>query len=106
MSEDVLLQEVRAIRKLLELLAEPAIAQRDGKLRAELMKIAGVSTKKQKAALLMDGSHTQGEISKEVGIDKSDLSKMVAKLDGAGLLIGSKKHPKLAIQVPASIFDV
>ena len=37
----VLLEEVRQIRKLLELLAEPAIAQRDAKLREELKKIVG-----------------------------------------------------------------
>ena len=52
----ILLEEVRQMRKLLELLAEPSIAQRDAKLRDELRKIVGSSLKKQQSVLLMDGS--------------------------------------------------
>jgi hypothetical protein len=58
----LLLEEVRQMRKLLELLAEPAIAQRDAKLRDELRTIVGSSTPKQESVLLMDGSRTQAQL--------------------------------------------
>ena len=45
------------MRDLLRLIAEPAIAQRDKKLREALRDIAGSATgKKAKAILLMDGA--------------------------------------------------
>jgi len=97
--------EVRRIRELLELLAEPAIAQRDAKLRDELRKIAGISTKKQQSVLLMDGRRTQKEIVSQVSIDQGDLSKMVGKLESGGLLSDGKKHPKLAIAIPSNFFE-
>ena len=58
----LLIEEVRQMRKLLELLAEPAIAQRDAKLRGELQKIVGSSVKMQQCVFLMDGSRTQKQI--------------------------------------------
>jgi hypothetical protein len=101
----LLLQEVRQMRKLLELLAEPAIAQRDARLRDELRKIVGSSRKKQQSALLMDGSHTQTQIVAQTSVNKGDLSTMVGKLESAGLLADGKKHPKLAISIPSNFFD-
>ena len=108
MSDDnarLLLEEVREVRKLLELLAEPAIAQRDSRLREELQKIVGSSAKKQRSVLLMDGSRTQSKIVDETLLDKSDLSKLVGKLESAGLLTDGKKEPRLAILVPSNFFD-
>lgn len=101
-----LLEEVRQMRKLLELLAEPAIAQRDAKLRNELRKIVGASSKKQQSVLLMDGSRTQSQIIAQTSVNKGDLSKMVGKLESAGLLADGKKHPNLAIFIPPNFFDV
>jgi hypothetical protein len=100
-----LLDEVRQMRKLLELLAEPAIAQRDGKLRAELQKIVGSSVKKQQAVFLMDGSRTQAQIVTETTVHQGDLSTMVGKLEDAGLLADGKKKPNLAISIPPNLFD-
>lgn len=100
-----LLAEVRQIRKLLELLAEPAIAQRDVKLRGELRRIVGSSQKKRQAVLLMDGDRTQTQIVAQTSVNKGDLSTMVGKLEGAGLLADGKKHPKLAISIPLNFFD-
>ncbi|MDB4909154.1 MAG: hypothetical protein JWO05_3938 [Gemmatimonadetes bacterium] len=100
-----LLQQVGEIRKLLELLAEPAIAARDVKLRDELRRIVGSSIKKQQAVLLMNGTRTQKDVFDATGLHKGDLSTMVSKLDGAGLLIGEKKQPKLAISIPSNFFD-
>ena len=102
---DLLLDEIRRIRKLLELMAEPAIAQRDAKLRDELRSIVGTSVKKQKSALLMDGSRTQIQIIADTAVDKSDLSKMVTRLESAGLLSDGKKQPRLSISIPLNFFD-
>ena len=69
------------MRELLELLAEPAIAQRDAKLREELREIVGSSLKKQRAVLLMDGSRTQKQIVAETCVNQGHLSSMVGRLD-------------------------
>jgi hypothetical protein len=101
----LLVDEIRRIRQLLELIAEPAIAQRDAKLREELRRIVGASAKKRESVLLMDGSRTQTQIAVETSVHKGDLSTMVGKLDSGGLLVGDKKQPKLAISIPATFFD-
>jgi hypothetical protein len=101
----LLLDEVRQMRKLLELLAEPAIAQRDAKLREKLREIVGSSPKKRQAVFLMDGSRTQKQIVEQTVIHKGELSTTVGKLDGAGLLAEEKKHPKLIISIPSNFFD-
>lgn len=102
----LLLEEVRQIRKLLELLAEPAIAQRDAKLRAELRKIVGSGSKKQESVFLMDGSRTQKQIISQTSVNQGHLSTMVGKLESAGLLADGKKQPKLTISIPSNFFDV
>ena len=102
---DELLGELRRIRSLLELIAEPAIAQRDEKLRSQLREIVGSSAKKQQSALLMDGTRTQKDIVTQTSVHKGDLSVMVSKLDSANLLAEDKKHPKLVITVPANFFE-
>src|SRR5262245_37316369 len=86
----LLLEEVREIRKLLPLLAEPAIAQRDAKLRDELRKIVGSSLKKQQSVLLMDGNRTQKQLIDLTSVNQGDLSTMVGKLENAGLLVNGK----------------
>jgi hypothetical protein len=101
----LLLEEVRHMRKLLELLAEPAIAKRDAKLRDELRKIVGSSSKKQRAVLMMDGSLTQAQIIAQTSVHQGDLSTMAGKLECAGLLADGKKQPKLAIFIPSNFFD-
>lgn len=101
----ILLEEVRQMRKLLELMAEPAIAQRDAKLRDELRKIVGSSSKKQHSVFLMDGSRTQAQIIAQASVHQGDLSTMVGKLERAELLVEGKKKPKLAISVPPNFFD-
>lgn len=102
---ELLLEEVRQVRRLLELLAEPAVAQRDAKLRDELRRIVGSSVKKQQSILLMNGSRSQKQIIAQTAIDQGDLSKIVGKLDQAGLLVDGKKQPKLAISIPPNFFD-
>lgn len=108
LSSDVsqlLLDEVRQVRKLLELLAEPAIAERDKKLRDELRSIVGSSAKKQQSVLIMDGTRTQKQINTETGLHQGDLSVMVGKLEAGGLLAGDKKLPKLSINILSNFFD-
>ena len=101
----LMLDEVRQMRKLLELLAEPAIAQRDAKLREKLRKIVGTSWTKQQSVLVMDGSRTQSEIVTQTSVNKGNLSTMVSQLESAGLLADEKKQPKLAIAIPLNFFD-
>ena len=103
---DQMLQVLTEMRDLLRLMAEPAIAQRDKKLRGELRSIAGSATgKKAKAILLMDGTRVQAEIANESGIDRSDLSALVKRLRGAELLKGDPKQPDLAITIPSNFFE-
>jgi hypothetical protein len=101
----LLLEEVHQMRKLLELLAEPAIAQRDAKLRGELRNIVGSSQKKQQAVVLMDGSRTQAQIIAQTSVHQGHLSTMVGKMESSGLLADGKKRPKLAISIPSNFFD-
>ena len=103
---ELLLEEVRQMRRLLELLAEPAIAQRDMKLRGELRSIVGSSGKKQHAVLLMDGSRTQSQLVAQTSVNQGHLSTMVGRMESAGLLSDGKKLPKLAISIPSTFFDV
>jgi CRP-like cAMP-binding protein len=101
----MLLEEVCQIRKLLELLAEPAVAQRDAKLRNELRAIVGSSSTKQQSVILMNGKLTQSQIANMTGVHQGNLSTMIGKLEGAGLLVNGKKQPKLAIHIPEDFFD-
>jgi hypothetical protein len=100
-----ILSTVREIRDLVRLLAEPAIAGRDQKLRSELRRIVGKSLPKAKAVLLMDGSRAQRAIHRETGMHEGNLSTLVKQLTSAKLLSGDGKEPKLAISVPADFFE-
>jgi hypothetical protein len=103
-SEEIL-NAVREIRDLIRLMAEPAVAGRDKKLRSELRRIVGNSTSKAKAALLMDGNRTQRAIHNETGINEGNLSTMVKQLKEHGLLSGDGKAPRLAISIPTNFFE-
>jgi CRP-like cAMP-binding protein len=103
-SSENLLSVAIEIRELLRLLAEPAIAQRDEKLRASAREIAGKSQPKRSAILHMDGARTQKEISDATGIDKSDLSKLVKALRANGLM-SQGENPRLTIPLPANFFE-
>lgn len=103
--QSALLCEIREIRKLLELIAEPAIAQRDAKFRSDLRSIVGSSSKGRKSVLLMDGTRTQAGIVGQTNMSKGNLSTLVSRLEEAGLLAEGKKYPKLIIQLPSNFFD-
>jgi hypothetical protein len=100
-----LLETVRKIHGLLELLAEDKIAARDAKQRATLREIVGSSPTKQKSVLLMDGTRTQTEIRAVTSVHAGDLSTLVGKLHKAALLEGDPKRPKLAISVQPNFFE-
>jgi len=100
-----LLQTVRKIHDLLELLAENKIAQRDAKQRAELREIVGSSSSKQKSIFLMDGTRTQSEIVRETSVNQGHLSTMVGKLHKANLLVSDTKKPRLGITIPSNFFE-
>jgi hypothetical protein len=102
---DQLLSAIQEIRDLIRLMAEPAIAERDRKLRAELKKVVGKSIPKSKSVFFMDGSRTQADIQRETKIHKGDLSTLVKKLGASKLLSGDGKKPKLAISIPAHFFE-
>jgi CRP-like cAMP-binding protein len=103
-NKEDLLSVAIEIRELLRLLAEPAIAQRDEKLRASVREIAGKSQSKRRAIFQMDGMRTQKEISHAVGIDQGDLSKLVKALRANGL-ISHGDNPGLTIPLPANFFE-
>jgi len=100
-----LLKAVLEIQKLLELLAEPAIAQRDAKLRSELRQLVGTSVPKQKSVFLMNGERTQVQIRGETSVNQGHLSTLVSNLNKAKLLVGDAKLPKLAISIPPNFFE-
>lgn len=100
-----LLETVRKIHELLELLAEDKIAQRDAKQRAALLEIVGTGAAKQKSVFLMDGTRTQAEIQRATSVNQGHLSTMVGKLHKTKLLDGDTKKPKLAISIPLNFFE-
>jgi len=103
MSQDTeLLME---IRDLLHVMAEPALAIRDKKLRDTLREIVGKGKKNVAATRLMDGSKSQAAIVKEVGIDQGQLSKLVKALSKSSLITVDEKNPKLKISVPVNFFE-
>ena len=105
-SSSEVLETLRKIYGLLELLAEDKIAQRDAKQRTALLEIVGKSLAKQKSTLLMDGTRTQTEIHRETSLHKGDLSVMVGKLHKAGLLSDDTKKPNLTISIPSNFFEI
>ena len=102
MSEDTEL--LKEIRDLLRLMAEPAIAERDKKLRASLIQVVGKSQRKADAVILMDGTRSQSAIRKECGIDMGDLSRLVKALREASLIQGDDK-PKAVVPVPTNFLE-
>jgi hypothetical protein len=103
-SEDVS-EAIFEIRDLLRLLAEPAVAERDQKRRAELKRVVGSSAPKAKSTLLMDGTRNQTTIHQETGLNKGHLSTLVKQLSDSGLLVGDTKLPKLAIKLPSDFSE-
>ena len=100
-----LLKAINEIRDLLRLIAEPAIAARDKKLRDQLRQLVGNSKPKASAVLLMDGTRTQKDIHNETGMHQGNLSTLVKQLAKGKLVSGDGKKPKLAISVPANFFE-
>jgi hypothetical protein len=103
--KDDLLETVRKIHDLLELLAEDKIAQRDAQQRAKLRSIVGTGKLKQAAVMLMDGTRTQKDIVASSTISKGNASELVSQLAASELLVGDRKHPKLVISLPSNFFE-
>ena len=103
MSRD--LELLTEIRDLLQVIAEPALAKRDAKLRSALRSLVGSSDGKAKAVLLMDGTRTQSALAKESGVDPGALSRLVKGLAAAKLIPVDARHPHLAVKVPSTFFD-
>src|SRR5438105_1427771 len=105
MSESAeLLTAVREMRELLQVMAEPALAARDQKLRDELKRLVGSSVSKAKAASLMKGSLSQREIHRETGMNEGNLSTLVKQLKASNLLTNDA-NPTLTITIPSNLFD-
>lgn len=95
---------LREMRDLLLVIAEPALAKRDEKLRDALRNAVGGSKLSAKAVSLMDGTRSQSDIKKQSGIDQGTLSRFVKGLRQASLL-SKEENPKLLIAIPANFFD-
>jgi len=93
------------IRDLLQIIAEPQIAERDRRLRDSLRTAVGRSANGQKAVLLMDGSRKQADIVKEGGIGKGQLSPLVKTLAEMKLISNNDGKPRLLIPIPANFFE-
>ena len=92
------------MRDLLRVIAEPALAERDKKLRAALLEVVGKNKSGAKAVFAMDGSKSQSDICREFGIDKGYLSRLVKTLRGKSLL-SEDEDPKIVIAVPPNFFE-
>lgn len=104
MSEDT--EILREIRDLLLLMAEPALAKRDERLRASLQQVIGKSKQRAEAVVLMDGTRSQAAIRKDCGIDDGNLSRLVKSLREAQLIAPDDKHLKLVFPVPSNLVDI
>jgi len=93
------------IRDLLLLIAEPALAKRDERLRNSLQQIVGKSRPKAEAVVLMDGTRTQTDIRKECGIDAGALSRLVKSLRDERLIGQDAERPKVVFPIPSSLPD-
>ena len=93
------------IRDLLQVIAEPALAKRDAKLRSALRSAVGNSAQKATAVCLMDGNRTQSAIAKDSGIDQGYLSRLVKALAASHLISTDEKHPQLLVTIPPTFFD-
>lgn len=100
-----ILEAINEIRDLVRLMAEPAVAERDKKLRGELRRLVGDSSRKAKAVLMMDGTRTQAAIYPVAGINQGHLSTLVKRLNECKLLSGDARRPKLAISIPKNFFE-
>jgi hypothetical protein len=100
-----ILNAVLEIRDLIRLMAEPAVAECDRKLRDELRRIVGRSPVKAMSALLMDGGRTQTDIHQEGGMNKGNLSTFIKELKASKLLAADERKPKLAISIPSNFFE-
>lgn len=100
-----ILSAMYEIRDLIRLMAEPAIAERDRKLRNDLRKIVGKSAPKARSVMVMDGTRTQRAIIDQTGINQGDLSALVKRLKQSKLISEDAKHPSLLISVPSNFFD-
>ena len=100
-----ILETLRKICGLLELLAEDKIAQRDAKQRGTLREIVGTSSAKQKSVFLMDGNRTQAEIIRATSVNQGHLSTMVSKFHKEKLLVNDTKKPKLNFSIPLNFFE-
>lgn len=96
---------LREMRDLLRVMAEPALAERDRKLRASLLEVVGKSKQKGEAVLLMNGSRSQAELRKESGMDSGNLSRLVTALRGKQLIRADEKFPELVISIPPNFFE-
>ena len=94
---------LREMRDLLRVIAEPALAQRDQRLRTALRETIGKSKLKAKAAVLMDGTRNQAVIRKEAGIDQAELSRLTKTLRNSALVTG--ENPKLTVLIPSNFFE-
>jgi len=93
------------IRDLLQVIAEPALAKRDAKLRSSLRAVVGSSRKKAKAVMMMDGTRSQAALVKHSGMDKGNLSRLVKELAAVQLISADEKHPRIMAKVPSTFFD-
>lgn len=95
---------LREMRDLLLVIAEPALAKRDDKLRMALRGVVGKSKSRGRAVLLMDGTRSQSAIKAAVDIDAGELSRVVKALRAESLL-SAGDNPKLVIAIPPTFFE-
>jgi hypothetical protein len=96
---------LREIRDLLRLIAEPALAKRDERLRASLQELVGKSKQKAEVVVLIDGTRSQADIRKAAGVDPGNFNRLVTALREAELIGPDERRPKLVFPAPSNLID-
>jgi hypothetical protein len=96
---------LREMRDLLRVIAEPALADRDKRVRKAIREVVGRSKQKAGAVLLMNGKRSQSELRNAAGMDSGNLSRLVAALRDRALIKPDERQPELVISVPPNFFD-
>lgn len=96
---------LREMRDLLRVMAEPALAERDKKLRTALLGVVGNSKQRAEVVILMDGKKSQADLRKQSGMDSGNMSRLVTALRAKQLIKADDKYPDLVIAIPPNFFD-
>jgi phosphoenolpyruvate-protein kinase (PTS system EI component) len=103
-NDSEVIELLRDIKSLLEVLAEPKLQEREKSARDILRRIAGRSEPKRAALLLMNGQLTRQEIIKSTQIDPAEMTRLTKAVLAEGLLTEKAGKPAVLVRSLNSLF--